>query len=127
VALALLRQLVRVTFIKGTWLVPFLLVLLALGAYTASNSLADIVVMIAAAAFGVVAIHWDWPRVPFLLAVVLGGLAERYLFLSYSLTGWAWLTKPSVIVLAVIIVVVAVLPHYRTARRRRAAQREEVA
>ncbi|HSK96333.1 MAG TPA: tripartite tricarboxylate transporter permease [Euzebyales bacterium] len=127
VAFALLRQLVRVTFIKGTWLVPFLLVLLALGAYSASNSFVDIVVMLVAAVVGVVAIHWDWPRVPFLLAVVLGGLAERYLFLSYSLTGWAWLTKPSVLALAAVIVAVLTIPPYRAARRRRTARRQEIA
>jgi TctA family transporter len=127
VAFVFLRQLVRLTFLKGTWLVPFLLVLLALGAYTASNSFADILVMLAAAVLGVVAIHWDWPRVPFLLAVVLGGLAERYLFLSYSLTGWAWLAKPSVIGLAVVMAVVTALPYVRAARRRRTAQDQEVA
>jgi TctA family transporter len=127
IAFLLLRQLIRVTFLKGTWLVPFLLVLLALGAYTASNSFADIVVMLVAAVVGVVAIHWDWPRVPFLLAVVLGGLAERYLFLSYSLSGWSWLTRPGVIALAMIIVAVMALPPYRAARRRRDTQHQPVA
>jgi TctA family transporter len=122
VAFLLLRQLIRVTFLEGTWLVPFLLVLLALGAYTASNSFADIAVMLVAAAFGVVAIHWDWPRVPFLLAVVLGGLAERYLFLSYSLSGWSWLARPGVIALGVVILAAIALPAYRGARRRRGAQ-----
>lgn len=123
VALLLLRQLVKLTFVKGTWLVPFLLILLSIGAFTANNAWQDIVVMLVAAAFGVVCIHWDWPRVPFLLAVVLGASAERYLFLSYSLDGWAWLGKPSVIGLAVLMVLVIVLPYVRKARKRRAEAR----
>lgn len=123
VALLLLRQLVKLTFLKGTWLVPFLLILLSIGAFTASNAWQDIVVMLAAAAFGVVCIHWDWPRVPFLLAVVLGSTAERYLFLSYSLDGWSWLNDPLVIGGAVVIVLVTLTPYVRNARTRRAAAR----
>jgi hypothetical protein len=58
--------------------------------------------MLAATAVGVAAIRWDWPRAPLLLALVLGDIAERYLFLSYSLYEWAWLTRPLVIAFAVI-------------------------
>ncbi|MPZ72568.1 MAG: hypothetical protein GEU74_04950 [Nitriliruptorales bacterium] len=117
---ALLRPLTRLTFISGPLLVPFLLIVLALGSYTASNSFADIVVMFAAAAFGVAAIHWDWPRVPFLLAIVLGGIAERYLFLSYSLFRWNWMTRPIVLGLWAVLLVVALRPLVRgfLARRR---------
>jgi putative tricarboxylic transport membrane protein len=121
VAFLLLRHLVRLTFIRGTWLVPFLLVLLGIGAFTANNSFADIFVMLAAAVFGVIAIHWGWPRVPFLLAVVLGGLAERYLFLSYSLDGWSWLRDPGVIALGGCVVLVVLLPSIRDRRRSRRA------
>ena len=81
---------------------PFLLVLTAFGAYTAHNSLADIVVMLGATAVGVAAIRWDWPRAPLLLALVLGDIAERYLFLSYSLYEWTWVTRPLVIAFAAI-------------------------
>ena len=81
-AFLLLKPLTRLTFVSGPLLVPFLLLLLTLGAYTSSNSFADILVMIGAAAIGVVCIRYDWPRVPFLLAVVLGSLAERYLAAS---------------------------------------------
>jgi putative tricarboxylic transport membrane protein len=121
VAFLLLRQLVKLTFIRGTWLVPFLLVLLGIGAFTASNNFNDIYVMLGAAVVGVVAIHWNWPRVPFLLAVVLGGLVEQYLFLSHELHGWTWLTKPSVLVLGTLTLFVVFWPHYQRLRRRRRA------
>jgi TctA family transporter len=120
-SLLLLKQLVKLSFLKGTWLVPFLLILLSIGAFTANNNFADVLVMLAAAAFGVICIHWDWPRVPFLLAVVLGATAERYLFLSYSLDGWSWLRQPVVIGIAVVMVLVIFLPYVRQARKRRAA------
>jgi TctA family transporter len=117
-AFLFLRPLTRLSFISGPLLVPFLLLLLALGAYTASNSFADVYVMIAAAAVGVLCIRYDWPRVPFLLAVVLGSLAERYLFLSYSLFEWDWLTRPIVLTIAAVIVLVILLPIARRLRAR---------
>jgi TctA family transporter len=97
-----LDRLARLTHVKSTRLVPFLLVLTAFGAYTAHNNLADIVLMLAATAVGVAAIRWEWPRAPLLLALVLGDIAERYLFLSYSLYEWNWVTRPLVMAFAAI-------------------------
>src|SRR5581483_8634236 len=105
VSFLFLNQLARLTYVKGTLLVPFLLVLTALGAYTAHNSLADIVLMLCATVVGVAAVRWDWPRAPLLLALVLGDIAERYLFLSYSLYEWRWLERPLVVVFAVVTVI----------------------
>jgi TctA family transporter len=104
VSFLFLEQLARLTHVKGTLLVPFLLVLTAFGAYTAHNSFADILLMLAASAVGVAAIRWEWPRAPLLLALVLGDIAERYLFLSYSLYEWTWLGRPLVIAFAVLTV-----------------------
>jgi putative tricarboxylic transport membrane protein len=117
-AFLLLKPLTRITFVSGPLLVPFLLLLLALGAYTANNSFADVLVMIGAAAVGVVCIRYDWPRVPFLLAVVLGSLAERYLFLSHSLFGWTWLTRPIVLMIGVATLLAVLAPVIRRLRSR---------
>jgi putative tricarboxylic transport membrane protein len=123
VAFVVLRPLAGLTYIRGTLLVPFLLVLVGIGAYSASNSFMDIFVMLAAAAVGVLAIRWDWPRVPFLLAAILGAIAERYLFLSYSLSGWSWLTDPIVIVLFLVCVAAVARPFVSSVRARSAARR----
>jgi putative tricarboxylic transport membrane protein len=117
-AFLLLKPLARITFVSGPLLVPFLLLLLALGAYTANNSFADVLVMIGAAAVGVVCIRYDWPRVPFLLAVVLGSLAERYLFLSHSLFGWTWLTRPIVLMIGAATLLAILAPVIRRLRSR---------
>jgi TctA family transporter len=108
-----LQQLANLTYVKGTLLVPFLLVLLALGAFTAHNSFADILVMLLFGAIGVAAIRWNWPRPPLLLAMVLGDTAERYLFLSYTLFGWAWLLRPLVIAFAVLTLLGVFWPFLR--------------
>jgi TctA family transporter len=113
VSFLFLQQLARLTHLKGTLLVPFLLVLTAFGAYTAHNSFADILVMLGATAVGVAAIRWEWPRAPLLLALVLGDIAERYLFLSYSLYEWTWLGRPLVVVFAVLTVLGTAWPSLR--------------
>jgi hypothetical protein len=116
VSFTFLNQLVRLTYVQATLLVPFLMVLIALGAYTAHNSMADILLMLGATVVGIAAIRWDWPRAPLLLALVLGGIAERYLFLSYSLYEWSWLRRPLVIVFAMIIIGGLVWPLVRGRR-----------
>jgi hypothetical protein len=108
-----IAHLAKLTHLKGTLLVPFLLVLTAFGAYTAHNSFADILVMLCATAVGVLGIRWDWPRAPLLLALVLGDIAERYLFLSYSLYQWTWLIRPLVIAFAIVTVAGVLWPLVR--------------
>lgn len=122
-AFAVLKPLRKLTFVSGPLLVPFLLLLMALGAYSSTNSWGDILVMLAASAIGVACIRWNWPRIPFLLAVVLGGLAERYLFVSHSLFGWSWLTRPTVLGLAAVALLVLFAPVLRGMRSRRALSR----
>jgi putative tricarboxylic transport membrane protein len=116
VSFTFLNQLVKLTYVPAGLLVPFLMVLIALGAYTAHNSLADIVLMLGVTVVGVAAIRWNWPRAPFLLALVLGGIAERYLFLSYSLYEWSWLTRPLVIAFALVTVAGVAWPLVRGRR-----------
>lgn len=124
VAFAIAGQLAKLAFVRGTFLVPFLLLMLTLGAYTTHNSLADVVAMLAFAAVGIVAVRYDWPRVPFLLAFVLGPTAERYLFLSQQLYGWGWLAHPLVAAILFVAVGGVLVPAIR--RRRSARTRTAV-
>ena len=124
VSFLLIRQLVALTFIRGTWLVPFLLVLMTVGAYTTHNDALDIVVMLAFGAVGWGAIRFGWPRAPFLLAFVLGPTVERYLFLSHQLYEWAFLVRP--VTLGLIAVAVAgVAFSVRQERRQRRSARAD--
>jgi hypothetical protein len=44
-----------------------------------------------------------WPRPPMVLGIVIGGIFERYLFISTSLYGSAWLLRPVVIVILCLV------------------------
>lgn len=91
------------TTINPNKLVPFLLVIICLGAYQATQHWGDLLVLLL---FG--AISWfmkqlDWPRIPFIIGFVLSTGSERYLFISISRYGYEWLTRPGVIIIGVII------------------------
>lgn len=120
VAILFIKPLMKLTKIQAPVLVPGLILLLIVGAYTANSRWEDIVVMLTASVLGVACLRWDWPRVPFLLAVVLGGFAEIYLNLSTSIFGSDWVTRPGVLILGAVIiasVVYGVIVSRRTARK----------
>jgi TctA family transporter len=98
-----LNQLAKITYVKGTYLIPFILLLVYLGGFTVKNSFGDMILVLLFGALGWLMVQFDWPRPPLLLGIVLGGIAENYLFISTKLYGAAWLARPGVIVIALLI------------------------
>jgi len=119
-SLALLPYLARVTSIRGSLILPFLVLLVFIGSYTANRQIADLIVTLAFGALGYLMMRFGWPRAPLVLGFVLGKLAETYLFISIARYGFAWLTQPLVLVLIALTVLVVVYP-YLQERRTRAA------
>ncbi len=98
VCFVLLRPLTQITRVRGSFVIPVILVLIVLGGYTASNQFADVWVTLAFGAIGWVMVELGWPRPPLVLGLVLGRLAENYLFLSVSRYELTWLLRPGVLV-----------------------------
>jgi putative tricarboxylic transport membrane protein len=124
-AFILLKPLTSLTLVSGRLLVPFLILLLAIGAFSASNSFDDVLVMLLFLAIGIACIKWDWPRVPLLLGLVLGGIMERYLFLSNSIFGSAWMTRPSFLAIVACIGLVFLAHFLRLRQGRKKSRLEE--
>ena len=99
-----LNQLAKITFIKGSLLIPFLLLLICLGGFTVKNSFADILVMLIFGGVGWFMVQFDWPRPPLILGLVLGGIAERNLWIATRGYGLEWLTHPGVIIIGLIAI-----------------------
>jgi TctA family transporter len=99
-----LNQLAKITFVRGNLLIPFLLLLICVGAFTVKNSFGDIIVMLIFGALGWLMVQFDWPRPPLLLGLVLGGIAERKLWISIRGYGIEWLTHPGVLIIGLIAV-----------------------
>ena len=115
-----LNHLAKLTTVRGSILIPLILVLVFIGSYTSNSSYGDLVVTLFFGAVGYLMVLAGWPRAPFVLGLVLGKIAENYLYISVARYEAAWLTRPVVLVLIVIAVVVIIYPLFQ-ARRRAAA------
>jgi len=113
-----LRQLVRITQVRGALLIPFILMLIAVGAFAEKNVFEDVLVVLAFGVLGWVMARLGWPRPALLLGLVLGPLAENKLFLSTDNYGLGWLVRPGVLILFAVIVGGLLAPFVSEARRR---------
>jgi TctA family transporter len=112
-----LDQLARLTSVRGGILIPLILVLVFVGSYTSNNHYGDIVVALLFGAVGYFMVLAGWPRAPFVLGLVLGKIAENYLYISVARYEAAWLTRPVVLILIVIAVAVIVYPLFQARRK----------
>jgi len=99
-----LNPLAKITNIRGSLLIPFLLVLIYLGGFTVKNSFGDMIVMLIFGALGWLMVQFDWQRPPLLVGLVLGTITERNFWISTRAYGFDWLTHPGVLIIAVLIV-----------------------
>jgi TctA family transporter len=92
-----LEPLARITQVRGSIIIPIILVLIYLGAFAEKNAFEDMIVVLFFGGLGWVMEKMEWPRPPVLLGLVLGPLAENRLFLSTDNYGTAWLQRPGVL------------------------------
>ncbi len=111
-----LNQLAKITFVRGTLLVPFITLLIFLGSMTATGQVGDLVVTLFFGALAWTMHKLGWPVVPLILGLVLGDRAENSLWISSRIFGFSWLGRP--IVIALIIVAVAAIIFTLTKMRR---------
>src|SRR5918996_2953486 len=94
-----LKQLAKVTQVRGAIVIPIILILIYLGAFAEKNAFQDMLVVLFFGALGWIMEKLEWPRPPVLLGLVLGPLAENRLVLSTDNYGLAWTHRPGVIVI----------------------------
>lgn len=93
-----LNQLVKITYVKGSLLVPTILLLVFLGSYADSNSVLDMFLTIIFGLLGLVMVYLGWPRPPLILGLVLGKLIERNFLIAYDLHSLGLFLKPIVMI-----------------------------
>jgi TctA family transporter len=119
-----LHQLARITQVRGSLVIPFILLLIYLGGFAENNTFQDLFVVLLFGAVGWLMVELDWPRPPLLLGLVLGPLAENNLFLATDNYGAGWVRFPSVILLFGIILAGALYPVFQRRRKRRITRTE---
>ena len=119
-----LNQLAKITFVKGTYLIPFLVLLIYLGGFAVKNSFGDMFLVLLFGTLGWLMVKFDWQRPPLLLGLVLGGIAENNLFIASRIYGASWLLHPGVLVIALITLIGMLYP-VLSARLKRFRQRQD--
>jgi TctA family transporter len=105
-----LKPLADITRVRGSFVIPVIVILIVLGGFTNSNQFADVWVTLAFGVLGWIMVELDWPRPPVVLGLVLGRLAENYLFLSVSRYEMEWLGRPGVILGFAVMVLAITYP-----------------
>ena len=126
-ALGFTPLLTRIAFVRPNVLVPIILAVMTIAAFQANRSIYDLVVMLAFGALGYFMKSYGWPRPPIIIAVVLGGIIERYYGIASGAFDWVnfsdpmegVFTRPAVI----IIILIAVGTALYTVRMQRSVSR----
>jgi putative tricarboxylic transport membrane protein len=113
-ALLLQKYLVKLCYVRATIIAPIILCFMAVGASLATNEFDDLLVFGIFGLIGYLFKHGDWPRVPLLIGLVLGTLAEVNLFITVSLydTAWLW-NRPIVLTIEALILISILFPVVR--------------
>ena len=114
-----LDRLASITEVKGHRLIPVILVLVFIGSYTSNSHYADLLVTLVFGGVGYLMVRAGWARAPFVLGLVLGKIAENYLYISTARYEAAWLARPVVMVLIAVAIAVVVYPFFQTRWRKR--------
>ncbi|SMF19087.1 TctA family transporter [Xaviernesmea oryzae] len=102
ICFAFVSQLAKLALVPAGILVPTVLAIVFIGAYSATRDIGDIIVLLIFSVIGWGMKRFGWARAPVLLGLVLGGLVEQYLFISTSRYGSDWLTRPGVVLILAI-------------------------
>ncbi|MDX1393785.1 MAG: tripartite tricarboxylate transporter permease [Gemmatimonadota bacterium] len=117
--LSLVGPLARLSVVRVSRLVPPILALSVIGAFAYRGRVTDVWLAFGFGAAGYAARRYGWPRIPFIIAIVLGPLFEVNLGLSLRLHELGridlW-TRPSILLVGVLIALSVAVP--RLPRRR---------
>ena len=104
VCIGLAGVVARISTIPASRLVPFLLIIMMVGAYQSTRSWGDLLAFLIIGLLGWAMKHTGWPLPPVLIGFVLAEGAERYFFLSTARYQWTWLQRPGVLAIAAVTV-----------------------
>lgn len=126
VLLSIAKYLTLLTVLRGSLIIPFILVFVMLGSYLTSNNLADLAITVAFSIAGYAMKKYNYPRAPLILSLVLGPIAETNLFMSMRLWGLEFLTRPITFVLLLLTLISIAYPIFKIWRTGRMSVTEAV-
>jgi putative tricarboxylic transport membrane protein len=125
--LFIMRWAVLLTFVNGSMLVPFIVVMAVVGAYVSEGQWQNLVVLVVLSVIGYGLLRFNWPRAPFVIGIVLGKIGEESLHKALELWGMSFFTRPLSLVLIGLIVLTIAYAVYRNVRPPGAKREQPVA
>jgi TctA family transporter len=103
ICLSCSRWLAKVSTVRPEILLPIVLALVFVAAFEGSHDWGDLEVLFGFGIVGWLMKRLGWPRPPMVLGLVIGGIFERYLYISTSLYGAGWLLRPVVVAILALV------------------------
>ncbi len=91
--------LAQISRVRPEILLPIVLSLVFVAAYEGTHDWGDLISLLVFGLLGWIMKRCGWPRPPLILGLVIGGIFERYLYISTELFGWGWLIRIPVMVI----------------------------
>ncbi len=113
-AMIFAKQMARLAFLRTSMLIPIILVFVALGSFTTSSSMGDLMVTLVFGFLGYFMKVYGFPKAPLVLGLVLGRIAEGNFNLSYDLYGLSFLLRPMTLIILLLVIWSLVGPAVKT-------------
>ena len=124
--LAFTRQLAMATKLRPSLMIPMILAMAVIGSFAAASRFEDVLIMLAFGTLGYFMRAAGWPRPPLLLGLVLGPIAERYMWTSVQLYGAEFLYRPGVLIILCVLIASVLYPLFQDRSSVIRAQETEV-
>lgn len=123
ICFAFAKHLAKLALIRPGILVPTVIAVVFVGAFQGSRQWGDIYALLGFGLLGFIMKRLRWPRPPLVLGFVLGGLVERYMFISVERYGAQWvydITEFPIVVFVFLLSIFGILsPLMANARQRK--------
>ena len=119
------RQLAMATKLRPSLMIPCILAMAVIGSFAAASRFEDVLMMLGFGTIGYFMRAAGWPRPPLLLGLVLGPIAERYMWTSVQLYGGDFLLRPGVIIIFLVMVACLAYPMFQDKGTKMHAQETE--
>src|ERR1700761_2335114 len=92
-------QLAKLATLRYTLIMPAVLGLIYVGAFEGTRQWGDLFALLFFGMLGWGMKHFKWPGPPLVLGFILGGILERYMFISIERYGVSWMLHPVVLIM----------------------------
>ncbi|MCZ6448426.1 MAG: tripartite tricarboxylate transporter permease [Alphaproteobacteria bacterium] len=130
IVLVLAKPMAYLTLVDAHILAPTVTVVALVGAYALQGEFGDVVVALAFAVIGYLMIRFQYPRITFTIALVLGEITERSFFQTMGISDDSWaifVTRNVSLILIGLIIISLMVPSLRNWLRKRREARGEMA